>query len=484
MQNTSSKRGLDTNGGGDLETPPPLPLKTGGSAVVETNQNLKEKRTGVGGYNSGGAKTGENFLPAQHHPPRPSHAASYQDVSKSRQTTAPRQVQGAGLPAERKTTGINALLKTYQQSATSTNSVGVVTRSSSTQERKPVTATKNKTVTEPEKVYVKGSNTTPRKTNTVSVISEAEPRTTTDRKTTTLTPSSSTEQSRLTDRKTAPSGTTKQSRLVVAPKKSSIEIPKSANAKIQDAVKRLKQKSAVDETDSSRGRTSSTRSSMIRGAGRQGIGALTARFESPKETPKPERTTRRDPIITSKVSDRKEIFNNNGGVGSSGSTSSPGSSRSSSSSSSSRVPLKSTPSRSVLERYMSPTPGKSATLKSKFESKPEADRQPQFLRRPQGQSVSEGDKVKFSCKPSGVPAPSVSWHFKGKILKDEGRYEIYDEKDLHYLEIFDSTMDDAGTYTCKLLNSTGRASATADLKVNGEYSIFSSFPHVYARVKS
>ena len=216
----------------------------------------------------------------------------------------------------------------------------------------------------------------------------------------------------------------------------------ASSSKVQDALNRLKKKSVLDETGKREA------SKMLRG---QGIGALTAKFESPKESKLDKPTTRRDPIITSKVSARKEIFNN--GIADSSSSSG-----------------KSSP-RSVVERYTSP--GKSASLKSKFESKPEADRQPQFIRKPKGETVNEGDSVKFSCKASGVPYPSVSWQFKGKTLKDEGRFEIYTEKDIHYLEIFDLVADDAGLYSCKLLNSTGRASASAELTVTGKLTIYS-----------
>ncbi|XP_072047598.1 myosin light chain kinase, smooth muscle-like [Amphiura filiformis] len=231
--------------------------------------------------------------------------------------------------------------------------------------------------------------------------------------------------------------------------KSITDSPTTARSKVQDALSKFKRKTSLDDTEKRKSsidetdkRTKST--TMLRG---QGIGALTAKFESSKEESKPDRSSpRRNPIITAKVSDRKELFNNNNG-------------------STSGSSLKSSPARSVVDRYTSP--GKSASLKSKFESKPIAEKQPQFIRKPKGETLSEGDSVKFSCKASGVPDPSVAWQFKGKTLKDEGRCEIYEEKEVHYLEICDLVLDDAGIYTCKLLNSAGRASATAELTVTG-----------------
>ncbi len=225
--------------------------------------------------------------------------------------------------------------------------------------------------------------------------------------------------------------------------KSGADSPTANRSKVQDALNRYKRKTSVDDTENKPIDVTDRRlktTTMMRG---QGIGALTARFESPKEDSKPDKTPpRRNPIITSKVSDRKELFNNNNGSPSGNS-------------------LK----RSVVERY---TSGKSASMKSKFESKPVAEKQPQFIRRPKGETLNEGDSVKFSCKASGVPDPSVTWQFKGKTLKDEGRCEIYEEKEVHYLEIFDLELDDAGIYTCKLLNSAGRASASAELTVSGK----------------
>jgi len=48
--------------------------------------------------------------------------------------------------------------------------------------------------------------------------------------------------------------------------------------------------------------------------------------------------------------------------------------------------------------------------------------------------------------------------------------QISEENDFHWLEITDITSDDAGTYTCTIQNSAGRASASAELEVFGKQS--------------
>ena len=44
---------------------------------------------------------------------------------------------------------------------------------------------------------------------------------------------------------------------------------------------------------------------------------------------------------------------------------------------------------------------------------------------------------------------------------------MYQDKDVHWLEVCDVTADDAGQYTCTIQNATGSSQASAELEVLG-----------------
>ena len=108
-------------------------------------------------------------------------------------------------------------------------------------------------------------------------------------------------------------------------------------------------------------------------------------------------------------------------------------------------------------------------MAARYAARPEADeRPPAFTQRPRDQTAGEGGSVYFAVAVEGQPRPDLSWHFRGRTLRDEGRHELYTEKDVSFLEIFELCPADAGVYTCRLANKAGRVSAMAELKVTGK----------------
>uniref|UniRef100_A0A8C9VD44 Myosin light chain kinase, smooth muscle n=1 Tax=Scleropages formosus TaxID=113540 RepID=A0A8C9VD44_SCLFO len=78
-----------------------------------------------------------------------------------------------------------------------------------------------------------------------------------------------------------------------------------------------------------------------------------------------------------------------------------------------------------------------------------------------------GDGGKFSAKITGRPQPQVVW-LKGEMeLQPGGRFNMFERSGVHFLEVSDARAEDAGTYTCSVMNNAGKAMATAELTIQG-----------------
>ena len=69
--------------------------------------------------------------------------------------------------------------------------------------------------------------------------------------------------------------------------------------------------------------------------------------------------------------------------------------------------------------------------------------------------------------------PSCDWLLSPPVqeeaeLQSSGRISMYERAGLHFLEIKDVCVEDAGSYTCLLTNSAGTATASAALNIQGE----------------
>ncbi|XP_061083193.1 myosin light chain kinase, smooth muscle [Conger conger] len=95
---------------------------------------------------------------------------------------------------------------------------------------------------------------------------------------------------------------------------------------------------------------------------------------------------------------------------------------------------------------------------------------PKFVTKPSRLFLKTGQTGKFSAKITGRPQPQVMW-LRGDVeLQDGGRLSMFEKSGIHFLEIRDVHTEDAGMYTCSVVNSAGKAMATAELIMQGSAS--------------
>uniref|UniRef100_A0A674EAQ7 Myosin light chain kinase, smooth muscle n=1 Tax=Salmo trutta TaxID=8032 RepID=A0A674EAQ7_SALTR len=93
---------------------------------------------------------------------------------------------------------------------------------------------------------------------------------------------------------------------------------------------------------------------------------------------------------------------------------------------------------------------------------------PKFVTRPSRIFVRMGQSGKFSAKITGRPQPLVTWLKGDEELHTSSHFNMFEKSGIHFLEIRDACVDDAGMYTCSVANSAGKATATAELNVQGK----------------
>uniref|UniRef100_A0AAY4DSA1 Myosin light chain kinase, smooth muscle n=1 Tax=Denticeps clupeoides TaxID=299321 RepID=A0AAY4DSA1_9TELE len=92
---------------------------------------------------------------------------------------------------------------------------------------------------------------------------------------------------------------------------------------------------------------------------------------------------------------------------------------------------------------------------------------PKFVNKPSRLYLRVGQSGKFSAKITGRPQPQVVWLKGAEELPGSGRFRTFTSSGIHFLEIREACMEDAGMYTCSVTNSAGKATATAELNVQG-----------------
>ncbi|XP_036965131.1 myosin light chain kinase, smooth muscle isoform X3 [Acanthopagrus latus] len=92
---------------------------------------------------------------------------------------------------------------------------------------------------------------------------------------------------------------------------------------------------------------------------------------------------------------------------------------------------------------------------------------PKFVTKPNRVFTKLGQTGKFSAKATGRPQPRVTWYKGEAELQSCGRVSMYERSGLHFLEIQEVCVEDAGSYTCLVINSAGTATATAALNLQG-----------------
>uniref|UniRef100_A0A8B9RN06 Ig-like domain-containing protein n=1 Tax=Astyanax mexicanus TaxID=7994 RepID=A0A8B9RN06_ASTMX len=89
-----------------------------------------------------------------------------------------------------------------------------------------------------------------------------------------------------------------------------------------------------------------------------------------------------------------------------------------------------------------------------------------ILTKPQSQTVSLGESVRFTCDIDGEPAPTVSWMFAGRTIVTSQRVRVTTTQYKSTLEISSVEYSDEGNYSVVVENSEGRQEAKFTLTIS------------------
>lgn len=97
---------------------------------------------------------------------------------------------------------------------------------------------------------------------------------------------------------------------------------------------------------------------------------------------------------------------------------------------------------------------------------------PSFLQHLQSTTVSQGSQVRLDVRVTGIPTPLVRFYREGAEIQSSADFRILQEDDLHSLLIAEAFPEDSGAYSVTASSSSGRATCTAELLVQGEQEPF------------
>uniref|UniRef100_A0A3B5MDT6 Ig-like domain-containing protein n=1 Tax=Xiphophorus couchianus TaxID=32473 RepID=A0A3B5MDT6_9TELE len=95
---------------------------------------------------------------------------------------------------------------------------------------------------------------------------------------------------------------------------------------------------------------------------------------------------------------------------------------------------------------------------------------PTFIQRLQSSTVRQGSQVRLSVRVSGIPTPVVKFYREGAEIQSSADFQILQDGDLYSLLIAEAFPEDSGAYSVTTTNSSGRATSTCELLVQGEFS--------------
>ncbi|KAJ3591665.1 hypothetical protein NHX12_006797, partial [Muraenolepis orangiensis] len=93
---------------------------------------------------------------------------------------------------------------------------------------------------------------------------------------------------------------------------------------------------------------------------------------------------------------------------------------------------------------------------------------PNFIQRLQSLTVTQGSQVRLDVRVTGIPTPVVKFYREGAEIQSSPDFSIVQEGDLYSLLIAEAFPEDSGMYSVNAANSSGRATSTAELMVQGE----------------
>uniref|UniRef100_A0A8C9RQJ3 Ig-like domain-containing protein n=2 Tax=Scleropages formosus TaxID=113540 RepID=A0A8C9RQJ3_SCLFO len=93
---------------------------------------------------------------------------------------------------------------------------------------------------------------------------------------------------------------------------------------------------------------------------------------------------------------------------------------------------------------------------------------PNFIQRLQSMTVRQGSRVRLDVRVTGIPTPVVKFYREGAEIQSSADFQILHEGDRYSLLIAEAFPEDSGTYSVSATNSSGRATSTAELLIQGE----------------
>lgn len=76
--------------------------------------------------------------------------------------------------------------------------------------------------------------------------------------------------------------------------------------------------------------------------------------------------------------------------------------------------------------------------------------------------------MRLDVRVTGIPTPVVRFYREGAEIQSSADFRILQEGDLHSLLIAEAFPEDSGVYSVTASSSSGRATCTAELLVQGE----------------
>lgn len=77
--------------------------------------------------------------------------------------------------------------------------------------------------------------------------------------------------------------------------------------------------------------------------------------------------------------------------------------------------------------------------------------------------------MRLDVRVTGIPTPVVKFFREGAEIQSSADFQIVQDGDRYSLLIAEAFPEDSGTYSVNASNSSGRATSTAELLVQGEY---------------
>ncbi|RXN00523.1 Titin [Acipenser ruthenus] len=93
---------------------------------------------------------------------------------------------------------------------------------------------------------------------------------------------------------------------------------------------------------------------------------------------------------------------------------------------------------------------------------------PNFIQRLQSMTVRQGSQVRLDVRVTGIPTPVVKFYREGAEIQSSPDFQIVQEGEVYSLMIAEAFPEDSGTYSVNASNSSGRATSTAELLVQGQ----------------